>query len=164
MKVCYNLQVLNPYRHPLMPECYPWTEYVVEDNFTCPEGFIELPKAEYDALKASFDLTAYNAATQPTAFDIAKAKIAAARAFGQDLIEEFAVGNVVLNIVGAGKTEAVTFYLHKLNHLVENGSLYGAVDEINAIVAAGVPETLAPFVTVERLQEFKTKIETYLAG
>lgn len=65
MKVCYNLQSENPHKHELMPSNYPWTEYIVEDDFLCPDGFIELPLADYEALKASFDLTAFNEATAP---------------------------------------------------------------------------------------------------
>lgn len=68
----------------------------------------------------------------------------------------------MLNILAAGKTEAVTMYLHKLNHFVENGSLYAAVEEIDALLSQGVDPTLAPFVTAERLQEFQTRIQVYL--
>ena len=60
MKVCYNTHALNPHKHPLLPAGYPWTEYHVEDDFTCPEGFQELPLADFETLKASFDLTDFN--------------------------------------------------------------------------------------------------------
>lgn len=164
MKVCYNTHGDNPQKHPFMPSGYPWTQYEVEDDYPCPAGFVELPLDEYLALKASFDLSAYLAAISPSPTELAKAKISAARDFGHDLIEDFAVGNMLLGIVPAGKTEAVTMYLHKLNHFVENGSLYAAVEEIDAIMARGVDSSLAPFVTDARLIEFKAKIQTYLNG
>lgn len=62
MKVCYNTQDLNSAKHPLMPPEYPWTEYHVEDDFICPEGFSELPLADFELLKSAIDITAYTAA------------------------------------------------------------------------------------------------------
>lgn len=82
MKVCYNLQSENPYKHELMPGTYPWTQYEVEDDFVCPDGMVELPLADFEALKASIDLTAYNAAVFETNAMIQQK---AQRAFGESL-------------------------------------------------------------------------------
>lgn len=62
MKVCYNTHAFNPNKHPLMPADYPWTEYHVDDDFTCPDTFLEMPEAEFEAMKASFDISAFQEA------------------------------------------------------------------------------------------------------
>jgi hypothetical protein len=65
MKVCFNLQSENPLKHALMPGEYPWTEYIVEDDYPCPAGFQELPLEQYQALKASIDISAFEAVIKP---------------------------------------------------------------------------------------------------
>jgi hypothetical protein len=163
MKVCYNTNILNENKDPLIPIEYPWIEYHVENDFVCPEGFLELSQIDFETMKSAIDISAYINSISPSPLEIAKQKISASRVFGEQLIEDFAVGNLVLGIVSAGKTEAVTIYLHYLSHYIENGSLYAAVTEIDRILAEGVDTSLAPFVTIERLNEFKNRINNYLA-
>lgn len=62
MKVCYNTHALNSQKNPLLPSEYPWTEYHVEDDFVCPDGFLEMPEAEFEAMKAAIDISAYELA------------------------------------------------------------------------------------------------------
>lgn len=62
MKVCYNTHAFNSQKHPLLPSEYPWTEYHVEDDFICPDTFLEMPEAEFEAMKEAIDISAYETA------------------------------------------------------------------------------------------------------
>ena len=110
--------------------------------------------AEVDAIVAAHS---YN----PTS-DIVKKTLNNAIEFGTRLLLDFATENILLGITQSGKTGAVTLYLHKLGHYISTGSLYEALNEIDALVAAGVDVTLAPFVTEARLLSYKTQIQEYL--
>jgi 6-pyruvoyl-tetrahydropterin synthase len=82
--------------------------------------------------------------------------------FGQDLIITFAAENVSQGITQAGKTRAVATYLANIQVLLNGGSLYGALDEIDDLVTAGIPSDLSPFITEQRLLNYKEIIEEYL--
>lgn len=60
MKVCYNTNILNKNKDPLIPTEYPWIEYHVEDNFVCPEGFLELSETDFETMKSAIDISAFN--------------------------------------------------------------------------------------------------------
>lgn len=82
--------------------------------------------------------------------------------FGLNTISQFRKENVLMGITQAGKTGAVTDYLHKLIHYTITGSLYQAVSEIDRLLLEGLPEELEPFITEVRLLDYKNKINTYL--
>lgn len=82
--------------------------------------------------------------------------------FGQGLIINFAAKNVLEGITLAGKTREVATYLANIQVLLNSGSLYGAIDQINDLINEGVPSNLAPYVTEAKLEEYKALIEEYL--
>lgn len=84
------------------------------------------------------------------------------QAFGNTLIVEFATENVLWGITQAGKTKAVTDYLKDVMRYAQSGSLYEVMNEVDRLVAIGIPQELAPFVTLERLGQFRQKIVDYL--
>ena len=118
MKACYNLQSENPNKHSLMPGGYPWTEYIVEDDFICPEGFSELPLADYETLKASFDLTAYLAAVVESA---AMQQQKAQRQFGEQLAEILIdeLGEEIIILENAGTPIDVSLIMSAIQPIKE---------------------------------------------
>lgn len=84
--------------------------------------------------------------------------------FGQTMIIQFAGENVAMGITQAGKTKEVADYLTDVTRYIQTGSLYEVIGEIDRLIAAVVPSDLSPFVTEERLTEFKNKVVTYLQG
>lgn len=90
--------------------------------------------------------------------------IAQARAFGESLILEAARDNILMGIAQAGKTRAVADYCQKLMNYLQSGSLYAAIEEINAMINDLTRPllNLSPFITTERLIAFRTKIQAYL--
>lgn len=84
--------------------------------------------------------------------------------FGNDLIISFATENVIMGITQAGKTKAVADYLADMMRYAQSGSLYEVMAEVDRLIASGIPQDLAPFVTETRLTQFKQKVLTYLNG
>lgn len=82
--------------------------------------------------------------------------------YGGKLMLEFAAENVAMGISQAGKTKEVLQYLHPVKTALDTGSLYAAMDEVDDLLAAGLPAELAPFITEARLLLFKSKIDDYL--
>lgn len=92
-----------------------------------------------------------------------KEVVSKAMAFGQSLMEDFATDNILAGITQAGKTRAVSDFMLTMQSLLLSGSLYAAKDEIDAMIANGLPAELAPFITEAKLLEYKQKIIAYLA-
>lgn len=90
--------------------------------------------------------------------------VIAAQTFGQQLITQFAVANVMTGITQAGKTQAMLDYSNNLYLCLSTGSLYAAIDEINALIADTSSEksNLYPFITDSILTGYKNQIQTYL--
>lgn len=84
--------------------------------------------------------------------------------FVRDIKLSFLASNIENGITAAGKTKAVADYLRNLNYYLNNYSLYAAIEEIDALIAATVPAELSPFVTEQILTDTKTSIQTFLAG
>lgn len=167
MRILFNLQNKNPLKHPLMPDNYPFTIYELEDSHPSileleNQDYTNLSPEEFDLYKSSIDLSNYNQSLLPTLEEIVAKKIADASDFGEQLILKFSTENVINGIARAGKTEAVTKYLHFVDHYLERGSLYAAINLLNSLILQGIPEELAPFVTNEKLNKFKNQIEEYL--
>lgn len=89
--------------------------------------------------------------------------VASAKAFGSSLSNEFAADNIALGITAAGKTKEVAVYVKDLAYLMESGSLYAAMDEIDTMISQPPPVELSPFITVEVLTSYKSKIQAYLS-
>lgn len=97
--------------------------------------------------------------------DMAIGKIlAAAQAFGAGLIAEFKVANIKAGISQANKTKEVSDYCHKMNHYLEQGSLYAAIQQLDDMVADANRPALAlePFITTDNLTVYKVRIAAYL--
>lgn len=82
--------------------------------------------------------------------------------FGQNLIISFVAENVKMGITKSNKTKLVADYLRNVMFYAQSGSLYEILNEITFLENAGYPVELAPFVTQERINTFKLKIEEYL--
>ncbi len=126
-------------------------------------GQLTLPNTTTEAEWTSRLLDFQYQNPQLEAVDAVKVVIKDARRFGENLLENFSAENVLMGITAAGKTGAVVNYLHKLSHYISTGSLYEAINEVDALIAAGLPEDLEPFVTEERLNDYKNTISEYLA-
>jgi hypothetical protein len=91
-----------------------------------------------------------------------QAAINAATDFGNSLIVNYSVQNVLLGISQSGMTQAVTDYGANLQRYLTNGTLYAAIDELNTLIAAGAPSNLAPYVTNDILYSYLNQIQTWL--
>jgi len=83
--------------------------------------------------------------------------ISSAMTFGQSLVTEFAVENVMLGITQDGKTGEVLDKMAPVMAAVQSGSLYEAITRAKAI-----DDFDAKYVTHDRLYAFINKIEAYL--
>ena len=77
---------------------------------------------------------------------------------------EFSAENITMGITQLGKTKAVSDYLADVLRYGQSGSLYEVVNDINILVAAGVPAELSPFVTDARLNALRDKTLEYLGA
>ena len=98
----------------------------------------------------------------PTMQEIVTNKINDAIAFGNQLIIAASVENVLLGITQAGKTKEVSDFLNNMQVYLRSGSLYAAIDEINNLLESDLPSELSTYVSIARLNEYKTKIRTFL--
>lgn len=165
MMIAYRPQSLNPDKPALMPDGYYWDKYEIEDGLVesfVAQGYTVISVESFNSDMSAIDLTAYNASIAPTAQQTVEAVVAAAKSFGEQLVAEFKTENVLMGITQAGKTVAVTKYLHWVEHHTLAGSLYASLEEIAVKQAEGIPSDLAPFVTDARLTTFKNKIQIYL--
>lgn len=86
---------------------------------------------------------------------IVKARILAAAAFGQDLIAEYATDNVLAGYT-IPQIKVIIDKTAKVQAALRTGSLYVAIDELDAI------EPDQDLVTVEKITQFRNKIQDYL--
>lgn len=90
-------------------------------------------------------------------------KIKAAMKFGKDLITAKSATQIQMGIVQAGKAKDVLDYTVNLVTYLMAGSLIAAEQEIDSLIAAGIPDELSPFVTIDTLNDTKQKIINFLA-
>lgn len=125
-------------------------------------------KEDYSDADALVISTYWNALTStsfnPTIQEIVFGKINNAIVFGNQMIIQAAVENVLLGITQAGKTKDVSDYLDNLQMYLRSGSLYAALSEIDGLNAAGLPSELSPWVTTVRLASYKAQIIAFLAS
>lgn len=82
-----------------------------------------------------------------------------ARAFGQNLIDEFVAENVLLGITQVGLTSHVRKTMREVQDAVSSGSLYDAIVEIKSIPTEAKDPV---FLSDARILKFINKIEAYL--
>jgi hypothetical protein len=127
-------------------------------------GTLELPDGtDQSVIDELLSLYTYVPPT-PTASQIVTNSIAAASQFGQQLIVQYAAGNVLSGITQAGKTIPVATYMQTVAYYLNSGSLYAAITEINTMIAdtSSTKTSLSPFVTNNILYTYLNKIQTYL--
>lgn len=137
------------------------------DGLICnPEDFYvvfkEVPEQEAANVVINFWNNAVEQQFSPSLREIISGIINNASVFGNALILDFAVENVQMGITQAGKTKLVADYCANVQRYLQSGSLYAAITEIDSLVNAGIPENLAPFITTQRLNSYKSKIAQYL--
>lgn len=130
------------------------------DNFQVV--FKETPTQEETDAVTNFWTQVTQQQFSPTLRDIISGKINDAVIFGQAVILDAAVENVQMGVTQAGKTKAVADYCGNIQRYLQTGSLYAVLTEIDALIAAGVPPELSPFITSDRLLSYKTKVMVFL--
>lgn len=100
----------------------------------------------------------------PTPQQVYTEVVLAAIDFGQNIIVDFTVANILAGITQAGKTSAMLSYTSDLAMCLNTGSLYSAVDEINTMIldTSTTKTNLSPFVTNAILISYLHKLQTYL--
>lgn len=138
-----------------------------------PEGLdlvfsSEPSQAEAGAITAYYQgLTQSGEQTKIQQYQITEnvmALILKARSFADGIVNLYAAENVLMGITQADKTKQVSDYLADVMRYAQSGSLYEVVNEIDRLIQAGIPVDMSPFVTEQRLEQFKQKIITYLQG
>lgn len=89
--------------------------------------------------------------------------IKGAISFFDALMVKFAAENVSMGITLAAKTREVSDYLANVLRYGQTGSLFEVINEVDNLISEGVPASLSPFVTEQRLNDFKAKIQEYLS-
>lgn len=114
-------------------------------------------ESDLDAFIASYDNTYYIK-------DIATQKRLEAIRFGQNLIGEHIDENIAMGITQMNKSKQVADFLTLVFYYLSSGTLTGAIDEINTLIASGLPSDLSPFITETRLNAVKQKILNYIGA
>lgn len=152
--------------HKLMQQNIPNYDGMIADIENLRLTFTaSITQQEEDYVYDYWDSLTEQTETTPTSeeqLENIKNLVKQAMTFGQGLIITFAAENVAMGITQANKTRQVATYLSNLQVFLNSGSLYGALQEIDDIITAGIPENLSPYVTEERLLEYKEIIEDYL--
>lgn len=122
--VYYKPQSMNPEKHPLLPDGYPW-----QVSMAYFEGSIEISEIDYELLINSFDLSAYNTEMQiATNLDRQKTQ----REFGLYLVPELIdmMGERNLTLIQNGQTVNITAIASDnagIKLLIETGALSTAI-------------------------------------
>lgn len=118
--IWYKPQSLNPEKHELLPDGYPWQVSMTEFD-----GAIEISEIDYELLINSFDLTAFNDEMQRvTNLDRQKTQ----REFGSYLVPELIdmMGERNLTLLQNGETVNITAIASDnagIKLLIETGAL-----------------------------------------
>jgi hypothetical protein len=168
MIVCFNTHVDDPNKPALLPAEAPWHIYEFEDDNhpsiadLMSQGYVTKTPEEFATYAASIDMSAFNASLQPKAEELFnKQKSAIIEMF--DAIEgPFELWNVE-NGIAPPITGKVVQYLHFMDHYMEVGASDEVLAELDRLISEPPPAELAPFVTVERLTDFKNAVLAGLA-
>lgn len=100
----------------------------------------------------------------PSISEIIDASLANAEKEGKRLIQKFKKENVLSGITQMNKTKEVSDYLHWMNHYLEQGSLYAAIQQVDIYIQDQNRANLQlePFVTDEVLTGYKHELQDYL--
>lgn len=111
---------------------------------------VELTQQQVTDMEAI--ITAHNPVD---AFQLVRNRILNAMEFGRGIIAEYGASNVLANLTIAEIQTTMTA-TEKVQSALNTGSMYVAIQEINAIVPDGV------LITTAKLTEVRNKIEDYL--
>jgi hypothetical protein len=163
MKIAYNTQITNQFKHPQMPDNYPFTVYEIDDSRQSEfelQGFILMTPADYTTYVASIDMTAYNIAIAPPISDIIDSIVASAAIKGLEIVKQFKRENVLMGI-NAQQTVDVTKKCHWMEHFLIAGSLKAAVIEMDSLIASDL-SSYSPFITSARITTYKHIVQDFL--
>lgn len=145
----------------------PKSDGIIADS----SGFTIIEKIPFDQTDIDVIQTYYDSLTEEGEIakitprltnELINKKIREATDFGINLIRQYVIENIQMGITQAGKTRIVADYLRRLQRYIESGSLYAALEELNALINAPIDSELAPYVTVDRLTTYKQKIQAFL--
>lgn len=123
----------------------------------------EISQPDTDVVSNYWD-TITAATFNPTMQEIVTSNINNAIVFGNNMIIQAAVENVMLGITQVNKTKEVSDFLSNLQMYLRSGSLFAALNEIEILKDNNIPNELSPFVTIDRLNAYKAQIQTYLGA
>lgn len=171
MFIAFKTQASNPNKPVNMPSEWVWGTIIEQQNNSLPDQsgeWIVLTVDQFNAYKtlyrASYNTYIEQVKQQENIEKQVKSIVIDAKRFGDDLIITFATENILMGITQAGKTKAVSDYLADVTRYAQTGSLYEVVNEIDRLIALGIPSDLAPYVTTQRMTDFKQKVLGYLQG
>lgn len=131
-----------------------------EGNAILDPAYVKTPAVEYVAPQPEqYRLVKKNGTDAALSAAQVEKIVRAAIAFGNELIVEFSTENIMLGITQDGMTKQVRQNMSEVISALITGSLYDAIDEVDAI-----PESAkdGKYITDERLQQYKAKIQEYL--
>ena len=166
MKVLFTMQAINTGKHELMPLGYPFTTYEVEDNYPeedlISQGYSVKSLEEFETYKATFDLTNYLAAIGLGEDDLIKERLKKIEDICDDSILKLKT-DMIKKGIASPYNGMVMMYLHDLMHLLEVQAMDESYEEIDRLIASGVPDNLSPYLTSEILTNFKNTLINRLA-
>jgi hypothetical protein len=143
-----------------------WTKEGETDVFVDPQdetwthapavAGVEGVPAHYEVQE---DASLVTAKAQAVALQNVQNILANAKAFGENLMNEFTTENIMLGITADSMTGTVRKNMVEVIMALQTGSLYDAITEAKAIPA---DKKDAKYITDARLLAFVNKIETYL--
>jgi hypothetical protein len=117
----------------------------------------------YSSVEQSINLMGVTPAA-PTPTQVYTGVVNAAMVFGQNLVVQYSVENILSGITQAGQTIPVATYLQVVSYYLNSGSLYAALTEIATLIAdtSSTKAALSPYVTNNILYNYLNQIQTYL--
>lgn len=132
------------------------TQQVTIQTPTGAPSQAQIIQAHWDSLdEQSAEAVAYTNNKTAAQF---QAQAAAAIAFGNKLLAQFAGQNLQLGITAAGKTKAVRVAMQDVTDCLTTGSLIEAIAELKAVPTASYDST---FITAARLLAAVNQLETF---
>lgn len=99
---------------------------------------------------------------RPSQNDIIKAGLKAASDFGKDLAQQGVIDSMAMGLAQAPNLLDVMLYTMTTQSFLMSGALQAALADMDKKLAAGIPENLAPFVTVDIVTARRDKIKAFL--
>lgn len=157
-----NLAILKYQYVPYAPSGIPadWPAEVRElgESTTLPgESWVLMTTEEYAAYRAA-RLSSYNtweAAYDPAINKVVQGRIQSAKDFGSTLMVEYATSNVLAGF-NVSQIQDIMNRTQKVADALNSGSLYVAIEELNALT------TDATLITPAKVTTYRNKIQRYL--